>query len=98
MNQNHVFHNQLGRRCIEEATMPMIRWTAILLNVVVLLAALLMFFADARGFGSREIAHYIGIGLFVVTSATSVTSLWLPNGKSSSSGTARGPATSDVTF
>jgi hypothetical protein len=61
--------------------MLMVRRTAILLNVIVFSATLFMFFADERGFSSREIMHYVLIGLFVVTSAVSVSALWPPNGR-----------------
>ena len=55
--------------------MSRIRWVAIVLNAVVLLATLAIFFADHRSFGAREILHYALIGLFAVTPVISLIAL-----------------------
>jgi len=56
--------------------MSKIKWAAIGLNVALLLTTAAVFFADQRGFGEREIFHYVLIGLFTVTPVTSLAALW----------------------
>jgi hypothetical protein len=57
-------------------TMLKIKWAAIGLNVVLLLTTIVVFFADERGLGQREIFHYVLIALFALTPATSIAALW----------------------
>ena len=56
--------------------MSKIKWAAIGLNVALLLATAAAFFGDHRGFGEREIVHYLLIALFTATSVTSLAALW----------------------
>jgi hypothetical protein len=55
-----------------------IRWTAMLLNVLVFLVVILAFFADERSFRNRELFHYVLICLLGGTSMISVIALWPP--------------------